>query len=101
MVSGPVWPVGPLRLRPQGGLDGPRSDRRVRPGAARVVFVLVPVPPRDFAPGPVGDPRLSRPDWDVRILPYAGDPRIAVRDRRDDANPPGRAARHPDSRVVQ
>src|SRR3989442_1787690 len=101
MVGRPLRPPSPLRLRPNGGLDRPRFDRRVRPGAARAVSFLVSVPPRDSAPGPVGDPRLSRSDRDVRLLLHPRDPRVAVRDRRDDADPPGRTARHPDSRMVQ
>src|SRR2546427_5217453 len=101
MVGGPLRPPSPLRLRPEGGLDGPRSDRRVRAGAAGAVSFLVSVPPRDFAPGPVGDPRLPRPDRDVRLLLQARDSGVTVRDRRDVADSPGRTTRYPDSRLVQ
>src|SRR2546428_114380 len=35
MVGRPLRPPTPLRLRPNGGLDRPRADRRVRPRARR------------------------------------------------------------------
>ena len=101
MAVQPVRLPDPLRLRPETRLEVPRCDRRIRPGAPGAVSVLVPVPPRDSATGPVGDPRLPRSDRDFRVLPDARDVGVTVRGRGDDADSAGRSAWHPDPRLVQ